>query len=387
MSSAKKILIVDDEKDLRELLKLYLEEEGYTVFTAGNGEEGLKITQEAVPDLIISDVLMPKFDGSQFFKKLRETHFGRKILFIVMTARGKMRDYFESLGADGFIEKPISRKMISETIKEVFEKAEEHASQVVRRRVLVVSRYENCAQEMIQLLQAENCHTDFVITGEQVVSKAVMFLPNIIIIESRMFDMGSNTIIRIFRQMMQFKKIPILVYNYYDPSEKQGENLEQKDLSMTFLVNTCMDEGATEYIGHYDAKDFIEKVSKYLRQGSIVVIDDDEGMTVMLKKRLESEGYYVSAAPNAKIGLELIHRIKPNLIILDVVMPEMNGYELLGTIKEDPSISNIPVVLLTMKGSDSEIKKGLDLGADDYIVKPCNIDLLAKRIKTLLKKS
>ena len=387
MGLQKRILIVDDEKDLRGLLKLYLEEEGYQVFTAGDGEEGLKIAQEVVPDLIISDVLMPKIDGNQFLKKLRESHFGRKILFIVMTARGKMRDYFEAAGADGFIEKPISRKTILTTIKGVLERDEEHASQVVRRRVLVVSRYEECAQEMIQLLQAENCHTDFVITGEQVVSKAVMFLPNIIIIESRMFDMGSNAIIRTFRQMLQFRKVPILVYNYYDPAEIKDEPLDQKDLGMTFLVNTCMDEGATEYIGHFDSRNFIEKVNKYLRQGSLVVIDDDEGTTLILKTRLESEGYYVSAASNAKMGLELIRRINPNLIILDVVMPEISGYELLGTIKEDPQVRHIPVIMLTMKGADSEIKKGLDLGADDYIVKPCNVDLLVKRIKTLLKKS
>ena len=386
MDTKKKILVVDDEKDLRELIKTNLEDAGYEVFTAGDGEEGFKVAEKVVPNLIISDVLMPKLDGSHLLKNLRETHFGKDILFIVMTARGKMRDYFESAGANGFLEKPISREMLLETIKKTFEQTEEHPGSVTPKRVLVVSRYENCAQSMTQLLQNENCHTDFVITGEQVVSKAVMFLPNVVVIESRMFDMGSNAAIRILRQMPQFKKIPILVYNYYDTSELKSESLEQKNLSMTFFVNTCMDEGATEYIGHFDPADFIEKINKHLKQGSIVVIDDDESVILMLKKRLEIEGYHVSAASNAEVGIDLIRKIKPNLIILDIVIPKMSGYEALGIIKSDPSIRDIPVIMLTIKGSSSEIKKALDLGADDYMIKPCNVDLLSKRIKTFLRK-
>ncbi|MDP8263930.1 MAG: response regulator [Candidatus Aceula lacicola] len=385
MGEKKKILVVDDEKDLRELLKMNLEEKGYEVFTACNGEDGLKVAKEIIPDLIISDILMPKIDGSHFLKNLRETHFGKNILFIAMTARGKMRDYFETAGANGFIEKPFSRDTLVETIEKTFEQTKKHTSVTAPKRVLVVSRYENCAQEMVQLLQAENCHTDFVVKCEQVVSKAVMFLPNIIIIESRMFDMGSNAAIRILRQMPQFKRTPILIYNYYDDAELKDDTPEQKNLEMTFFVNTCIDEGATGFIGHFIPSEFIEKINKYLKKGSIVVIDDDESVTLMLKKRLEAEGYYVLAAPDAETGLDLIHKIKPNLIILDIVMPKVSGYEALGIIKTDPNTKNIPVIMLTIKGSSSEIKKALDLGADDYVIKPCNVDLLSKRIETFLK--
>lgn len=104
----KKILIVEDEPEMRMMLTLELETCGYEVFQAADGVEGFEVARKVKPDLIISDVLMPKMDGNELFKKIRAAEFGRDIPFIVLTVRGKMKDYFETVAVDDFLAKPFN---------------------------------------------------------------------------------------------------------------------------------------------------------------------------------------------------------------------------------------------------------------------------------------
>lgn len=117
----------------------------------------------------------------------------------------------------------------------------------------------------------------------------------------------------------------------------------------------------------------------------ILVIDDERVMTQLLKVELEKEGYKVSVAYDGKSGLEKIKIDSPDLVILDVIMPTLDGYRVLKILKEDPATKNIPVIMLTVKGFDEEIQKGLDLGADEYMPKPFHPGLLIKRIKNIIE--
>ncbi|MFH1360222.1 MAG: response regulator [Candidatus Omnitrophota bacterium] len=122
--SVKKILLVEDEQNLRFLLSEKLKSAGYEVYEAANGEEGFAIAQKIKPDLIISDIIMPKKDGNQFYKELRKMDFGKNIPFIVLTARAKMRDYFEVIEVDDFLEKPVKTEKLLTTVKDVLKKRE-----------------------------------------------------------------------------------------------------------------------------------------------------------------------------------------------------------------------------------------------------------------------
>ena len=93
----KKILLVEDEADLRMLITENLESYGYEIYPAGDGEEGLRLIRELKPDLIITDVLMPKMNGNEFVKKVRELDIGKEIPFIVLTVRKLMKDYLANL--------------------------------------------------------------------------------------------------------------------------------------------------------------------------------------------------------------------------------------------------------------------------------------------------
>jgi DNA-binding response OmpR family regulator len=119
----------------------------------------------------------------------------------------------------------------------------------------------------------------------------------------------------------------------------------------------------------------------------IAIVDDEEAMVQLLTVELESEGYEVLPAFNGKAGLQLIEQDRPDLIILDVMMPDLSGYDIIKLVKDNPTLRNIPIIMLTAKSLDDDIQKGLDLGAHDYVTKPFHAGLLIKRIETLLQSS
>ena len=116
----------------------------------------------------------------------------------------------------------------------------------------------------------------------------------------------------------------------------------------------------------------------------ILIVDDEARMRRFMQMNLELEGYRVIEASN---GLEAIDRVRedlPDLMLLDVMMPEMDGFEALGIIRET---SNVPVIMLTVRDDEDDKVKGLTLGADDYVTKPFSPRELSSRIQAVDRKS
>ena len=120
-----------------------------------------------------------------------------------------------------------------------------------------------------------------------------------------------------------------------------------------------------------------------MKQFRILVVDDDERIINFLKLKLKASGYEVLTSNNGAEGLEQAQAQEPDLIVLDLLMPKMDGLEVL---KEIRSFSSVPVIILTAKGTDVDRIKGLQLGADDYIPKPFNPDELVARIEAVRRR-
>ncbi len=118
----------------------------------------------------------------------------------------------------------------------------------------------------------------------------------------------------------------------------------------------------------------------------ILVVDDEKDIVEMLKYNLEKEGYSVISALNGIRALEQARENKPDLILLDIMMHEMDGWEVCKQLMKDERTSTIPVIFLTAKGSEVDEVVGLELGADDYIIKPISIRKLIARVKTALRR-
>ncbi len=154
---------------------------------------------------------------------------------------------------------------------------------------------------------------------------------------------------------------------------KRNEAISNPELSRILGIQ---EEEVTERI-----RNFSDTRSK------ILIVDDEMDTLLPLKISLQVEDYIVIGALN---GCEAIDKAKieiPDLILLDIMMPEMDGYEVCSRLKKDARTKNIPIIMLTAKDAVRDKVKGLDIGADDYVTKPFNLNELKARIKTVLRRS
>ena len=118
----------------------------------------------------------------------------------------------------------------------------------------------------------------------------------------------------------------------------------------------------------------------------ILIAEDERDIRDLVAFTLRFAGHEVFAASNGEEAVELAPRVNPDLILMDVRMPRMTGYEACKILKADPDLKDIPVVFLSAKGQENEIQQGLDSGAEDYLLKPFAPDQLTARVKVILAK-
>ena len=120
-------------------------------------------------------------------------------------------------------------------------------------------------------------------------------------------------------------------------------------------------------------------------QKKILIADDNENIRDALTYLLEDEGYELLLAKDGADTLRKVRERKPDILFLDIMMPEINGYDVCRTIKNDPDLKSIYVIMLTAKGQVAEQERGKEVGADEYIVKPFSPMEILARVKSLLQ--
>ena len=119
----------------------------------------------------------------------------------------------------------------------------------------------------------------------------------------------------------------------------------------------------------------------------ILVVDDEKDLLDLVKRILTRGGFEVITASDGEEGLAKVYSEAPNLMILDINMPGMNGWEVCGKIRGDPLYKHLPIIMLTVRKKKEDQLKGLDLGGDEYITKPFYPKELLARVKTVLQRS
>lgn len=249
----KKILIVDDEINLLELVKVNLEAAGFSVITAQDGEEGLKKTYDENPDLIILDIYLPGIDGCELCRRIKNDPRTKDMPVIFLTAATQKEDIKKAIdaGCDLFLSKP------------------------------------------------------------------------------------------------------------FDP-------LKLVEMAEKILI-----------------PESINANSKY----KILVIDDDISIVELLEVNLKSAGYKVEIAFDGEMAMELIERGKFDLIILDIMIPKIDGYEICRRLRKKDTTMMTPVIVLSAKNKPVDKIAGLKLGADEYVTKPFDVEELITRVDSILKRT
>ncbi len=239
--SKKKILVVEDETDMRTMLVLELKTSDYEVFQAADGEEGFKIAEKVKPDLILSDVMMPKMDGNQLMKQLRASEFGKEIPFIVLTARGQLRDYFEVMEVDDFIRKPFDAEDLLTRVERILYRQRVNPALIEtlrkeaaesKRRILMLDNDAVISSKLQEALEDYEKYYEIkiVTTVPEFFEMVILFKPHIITTRFILNELDADKLIKIVRGMPHIKNIPIIVYSH-DVAEGEQRKVLQAGAS------------------------------------------------------------------------------------------------------------------------------------------------------------
>ncbi len=123
-----------------------------------------------------------------------------------------------------------------------------------------------------------------------------------------------------------------------------------------------------------------------MEQKSVLVVDDEPDILELVRYNLEKEGYAVDTVASGEEGLERAREKQPDMMVLDLMLPGMNGLEVCRVLKRESKTRDIPVIMLTAKGEESDVVKGLEIGADDYVTKPFSPKILVARVNAATRR-
>jgi DNA-binding response OmpR family regulator len=181
------------------------------------------------------------------------------------------------------------------------------------------------------------------------------------------------------------RNIPAIVFT-------KGETIGEVERALSSGADECIGKSFRPETLGKTVREKLKKCQKQIKKAqkvkriSVVVIDDDAGLRRVVEFNLTRDGFEVHGAADGKGGIELVRQIRPRLVLLDIVMPGMDGLEVLSALKYDAKTANIPVIMLTTETAIGTIDRAYEIGAVDYITKPIRGHKLGDTLKEKLKK-
>jgi len=329
-----KVLVVDNETSIRRILEIRLSMVGYEVVTAGGGLEALDIFHKEVPDLVVLDVMLPKLDGYGVCQKLRQES---NIPIIMLTALGDVADRLMGLelGADDYVCKPFSPKELEARICALLRRVEKQDTSGILNSGVV------------------NVDTLQIDTNKRQVYK-------------------ENERIRLTGR--EFSLLEMLV-SCCGRTVSRSEILEK-------VWGYNIDQGVDMRIVDVHVSRLRANLEKDPKK--ILLVEDDDGAALVLKNTLTTQHYLVDLAMDGLTGLSLAEAFAYDIVLLDVMLPKLDGLEFCRQLRQ--SRKDTPILLMTALDSSTSKVIGLDAGADDYLVKPFDINELLARIRALVRR-
>lgn len=409
----RRVLIVEDDPEIQYLLTVILEDEDRELVSAGTGAEAWLVLQEQQVDLVVLDLILPDMDGRTLLTQLRERPETATTPVVVISARSgpEIRQECYSLGADFYTEKPFDPDEVAGDVKARLDRAVPVASPshldprtgLLNRAGLLEIFDRRSGTGALALIQLDEFHAITERWGWDVGAELLREASDILESEARervLSRLGGGEF-AIFsvdgtreelaevseRMLAKLRSVP-----FEDPNG-EAFNLTASIGVVEVEENAPLDDALDEarrrlFRAKESGRNQVVAEDQPGEGGSarILVAEDDEISATILLHRLEREGLDVVRFDNGKAAFEGALQETPDLVILDVKMPGMDGFEVLERLRRTPAYQKIPIIMLTSMGSEADVVRGFQLGADDYVLKPFSPIELSARVWRLLRR-
>jgi DNA-binding response OmpR family regulator len=341
------VLVADDDLVTQKILRITLECAGYEVTAVCDGEETLRVLEGWVPDVVILDVMMPKLDGFSVLRRIRDDPRTARIPVVLLTGRSSPDDLWRGWqeGVDYYLTKPFDSE---ELLRFMDRTVARGAPQEAPHPAPPYPAIEPVAEPV-----------------EPVAGPADPAEPASGPVEPEPVVWSLEPAGRVEPAQPAEQAEPVA--GFADPLARPVEP----------VAGPVEPEGAAE---DSPAPAAIPVTATAM----VLVADDDPSIHKVLRLNLELEGYTVASAFNGEEALERLAEARPDLVVLDVMMPALDGLEVLRRIRANAATADLPVILLTARSAEEDMWEGWQLGVDYYLTKPFDIEELLRTMERLI---
>jgi HAMP domain-containing protein/CheY-like chemotaxis protein len=385
------LLIVEDDPHYARVLVDLARDKGFKVLVAARGSEALDLAKQFQPTAVSLDVFLPDMLGWTVLSQLKHNPLTRHIPVQIITL-DEDRQHALARGAFSFVNKPTTTEGVSAALSQIKEYAKPR-----RKRLLIVE--DNAAEQMSirELLDHNDIEIVTTDTGAGALSTLRENPCDCVVLDLRLPDMSGFEVLDSIRQDDSLSNVPVVVFTGRELSVE--EDAELHTMARSIVVKgvespeRLLDE--TSLFLHrvitelpIEKQRMLEKLNSSdedLVGQTALLVDDDARNIFALSSVLERRGMKVLTATT---GSEAVALVESNpriaIVLMDIMMPQMDGYQTIGVIRENPSFRRLPIIALTAKAMKGDREKCLEAGASDYLAKPVNTEQLLLAIRMWL---
>ncbi|WP_172821892.1 response regulator [Magnetospirillum sp. XM-1] len=392
-ADGKLLLVIEDDPVFRRVVCELAQAKGFATITAADGKTGLDMARLRRPGGIVLDIGLPGMSGWEVIEGLSRSPETRGIPVHVISA-GDEPSKAARLGIVGHLTKPVSR----EQINDVFEVLLRAGSATGRRRLLLVDGNEVNRTTIRQTLAGLDLDITIAETGAQALERIAKETFDCMVIDLALPDMqGAEILERAERAGPGLP--PVIVYSSAELSQEQTLSIREFTDSIV-IKGARSSERLLDEVGLFlhaiearangkpKARPPAEAVDTALAGRTVLLVDDDMRNAFALSKVLRARGLKVLIAQDgAKALSHLQAREHIDLVLMDIMMPGMDGYRAMGEIRKDPRFARLPIIALTAKAMPGDHDRCLAAGADDYLTKPVDIEMLRLAMAKAIERS
>lgn len=418
---SEKILVVDDSDEMRLILGAILGKQGYEVLKAETASRARELLDENNVSLIILDLILPDTDGRNFLMELKENFQTAAVPIVILSAKTSPQIKAEcyALGANNYFEKPIDPGLLSTHVAATIQSSKkiQQESKVdnltgLLNRAAFLDMYQNVVKDAKQnelnlslaVLDLDDFKSVNDRHGHSVGDDVLKYITRILVRGLQASDMigrwGGEEFTVLFpsSDAISSKEALAKVLRQLNTNPFHVVGGDQT-LNVTFSagiidvdINLSLDENFSAadrllYLAKESGRNRIvikdEKVQA--RQTRVLLAEDDDLTAEFIIHRLDRSGFNITHYLNGEEAFEAASKESFDLVITDVKMPGMDGFELVQRIRQGTPNQKTPLIMLTSMGNENDIARGLRLGANDYMLKPFSPTELLARVHRLLK--
>ncbi|HEY0134343.1 MAG TPA: response regulator, partial [Nannocystis sp.] len=387
------LLVIEDDIPFAQLLLEMAREKGFKGLIALRGDTGLSLAREFKPDAITLDLRLPVLDGWTVLDRLKHDARTRHIpVHLISGSDIDARGRALKQGALAFLQKPASREALAEALGTVKGFVERRV-----RNLLIVEDNEIQRNALVELIGNGDVKTTAVGSAEAALDLLRTQHFDCMVLDLGLPDMTGFDLINMIKSDEKLRELPIIVYTGKELSQEEETRLKRvTDAIIVKSVRSMehlLDE--TALFLHRVEANLPQAKQQMLKQvhhadpvfsgKKVLIIDDDVRNIFAITSVLERYKMVVVYAENGKRGIETL-RENPdvNVVLMDVMMPEMDGYETTREIRKEQRFANLPIIALTAKAMKGDREKCLEAGASDYITKPVEPEQLLSLLRVWL---